>query len=160
MKNQNAFCQGRRLSFMVLLILFCGTMILLPGKIYAQENETVFDEIIVTIKGQSIGTAEIPALIIDKDVYLPLTDFFNFLTIKNSLSGTGDSMSGHIMNPKDAYSINRLSNQIHYRDTLTQLGKNDLIFSSNEFYLNTKYLGKIFGLQCAFNFRSLTIDFN
>ncbi|HSN61088.1 MAG TPA: hypothetical protein VLR49_09140, partial [Ferruginibacter sp.] len=140
--------------------LCVGTILLLPGKAFAQQSEVEFDEIIVTLRGQSIGTAEIPALIIGQDVYLPVTDLFNFLTIKNTLSASGYAISGHLMNPKDIYSINRIDNQIYYKDSLTKLNKNDLIFSSNEFYLNAKYFGQSFGLQCSFNFRSLTVEFN
>jgi len=136
-----------------------GTL-LLPGNVCAQQGEVEFDEIIVTLKGQSIGTAEIPALIIGQDVYLPVTDLFNFLTIKNNLSASGYAISGFLLNPKDGYSINRIDNQIYYKDSLTKLNKNDLIFSSNEFYLNAKYFGQSFGLQCVFHFRSLTVDFS
>ncbi len=132
---------------------------MLPARVAAQEKEIVFDEVIVTLQGESIGMAEIQALVIGQDVYLPVSDFFNFLTIKNSLSASGDSISGHILTPKDVYSINRTKNYIFYRDTITHLQNNDLIFSSNEFYLNSKYLSSIFGLKCSFNFRSLTVHF-
>lgn len=159
MKNQIAVCLSRKLCFTQLLILFLGTM-LLPGKTSAQQRELEFDEIIVTLRGQSIGTAEIPALIMGENVYLPVTDFFNFLTIKNSLSASGYAISGFLLNPNDTYSINRIDNQIYYKDSLTKLNKNDLIFSSNEFYLNAKYFGQSFGLECVFHFRSLTVDFS
>lgn len=162
MKNQQACCNQfcRKLSFKALLILLLGTSLLLPGKIFAQQDEPEFDEIIVTIKGPGIGTAEIQALVIGQDVYLPVSDLFNFLTIKNNLSAGGDSISGHLLNPKDVYSINRKVNTIYYKDNLTKLSKNDLVFSSSEFYLKAKYFGEIFSMPCVFNFRSLTVDFN
>ncbi|MBC7936969.1 MAG: hypothetical protein H7Y86_16600 [Rhizobacter sp.] len=160
MKNQPTFCPTRKLSLTVLLIFLLGAMLLLPGKTAAQQAGVEFDEIIVTLRGQSIGTAEIPALIIGQQIYLPVTDLFNFLTIKNSLSASAYSISGHLMNPQDIYSINRIDNQIYYKDTLIKLNPNDIIFSSNEFYLNASYLGSVFGLECKFNFRSLTVDFN
>lgn len=164
MKNQQAhcrqYCLNRKLNFRILLIFLLGTTLLLPGKIFAQQDEPEFDEVIVTIKGPGIGAAEIPALVIGNEVYLPVSDLFNFLTIKNSLSPAGDSISGHLLNPKDIYSINRISRTIRYQDKLIALPANDLIFSSNEFYLKAIYFGEVFSMPCAFNFRSLTIDFN
>lgn len=163
MKNQQVCCGqcslNSKLSSKALLILLLGTMFLLPGKLAAQDTEVVFDELIVTIKGESIGMAEIPALIIGNDVYLPVSDLFNFLTIKNSLSAKGDSISGHLLNPKDIYCINRKNNTIWYKEQITTLSKNDLIFSSNEFYLKARYFGEVFSMPCAFNFRSLTVSF-
>ena len=85
---------------------------MVPGSAVAQQDEPQFDEIIATIKGESIGTAEIPALVIGNKIYLPVTDLFNFLTIKNSLSASGYAISGHIMNPRDVYTINRIDRQI------------------------------------------------
>ncbi len=159
MKNQIAFCVFRKSSFKLLLIL-CLATVLLPGRAMAQQKAVEFDEIIVSLRGPAIGTAEIPALIVGETIYLPVTDLFNFLTIKNSLSASGYAISGFLLNPADAYSINRIDNQIYYKDSLTKLDKNDLIFSSNEFYLNAKYFGWAFGLECVFNFRSLTVDFS
>ncbi|RYY64103.1 MAG: hypothetical protein EOO13_18835, partial [Chitinophagaceae bacterium] len=162
MKNQHAsgrhYC--RKLTFKVLLILSLASSLLLPGFCVAQETDLNFDEIIVTLRGRDIGTAEIPALIIGEEVYLPVTDLFNFLTIKNTLSASAYSISGHLMNPDDIYTINRIDNHIYYKDSLVPLRKNDIIFSSNEFYLNAKYLGQVFGLECKFHFRSLTVDFS
>jgi len=159
LKNQNAFCLCKKFCFNVLLLL-CVSTILFPYKTFAQEGKVEFDEIVVTLKGPSIGTAEIPALIVGQDVYLPVTDLFNYLTIKNSLSASGDAISGFILNPKDVYIINRINYEIFYGDSLTKINKNDLIFSSNEFYLSAKYFGQSFGLQCIFQFRSLTVDFS
>jgi len=164
LKNQHAFCRRccriRKTYFTALLIIFCGTLFLFPGKAAAQQDEPEFDEIIAVIKGETIGSAEIPALVIGNKIYLPITDLFNFLTIKNSLSASGHAITGHVMNPKDIYTINRIDHHILYKDSLTKIAGNDLIFSSNEFYLNSDYLGSVFGLQCKFNFRSLTVDFN
>lgn len=164
MKNQQACCmqKGRnsKLSFKALLIFLLGACLLLPGKIAAQTDEPEFDEVIVTIKGSAIGAAEIPALVIGQDVYLPVTDLFNFLTIKNSLSPKGDSISGHLLHPKDIYSINRTNQTIFYKDEWTKLRNKDLIFSSNEFYLKANYFGEIFKMPCVFHFRCLTVDFN
>ncbi len=159
MENQIAFCISRKFYVTQLLILLLGTIVW-PGKALAQQTQVTFDEIIVTLSGQSIGTAEIPALIIGQDVYLPVTDLFNFLTIKNSLSASGYAITGFLANPTDGYSINRIDNQIYYKDSVTKLNANDLIFSSNEFYLNAKYFGQSFGLECVFNFRSLTVNFS
>ena len=160
MKNQPAFCPTRKLTLTVLLILILGTLVLMPGKSAAQQTDPEFDELIVTIRGVDIGAAEIPALIIGEQIYLPVTDLFNFLTIKNSLSASGYSITGHLMDPKDIYTINRIDNHIVYRDSITKLKPDDIIFSSNEFYLKASYLGSIFGLNCKFNFRSLSIDFS
>lgn len=146
-----------RTSFFISFLFICCGVFLLPGKVTAQQNENDFDEVIVTIQGQNIGTAEIQALVIAQDLYLPVSDLFNYLAIKNKLSG--DSIIGHILNPNDVFIIDKSNHTIYYNKISTSFQKNDLIFSSNEYYLKINYFGKVFGLQCNFNFRSLTVDF-
>lgn len=131
----------------------------MPGPGFAQENETEFDEVIVTIRGQNIGSAEIQALVVAKELYLPVSDLFNYLAIQNKLSVSGDSLSGHILNPGDIFVVDKTNYTIYYNKVSTPLQKNELIYSSNEYYLKANYFGMIFGLQCQFNFRSLTVDF-
>ncbi|RYY46093.1 MAG: hypothetical protein EOO06_15215, partial [Chitinophagaceae bacterium] len=125
-----------------MLLIFClAASFLLPGNCFAQESAVEFDELVVTLRGRDIGTTEIPALVIGANVYLPVTDLFNFLTIRNSLAASAYSITGHIQNPADIFTINRIDKQIYYRDSLYPLQKQDIIFNESEFYLDARYFG-------------------
>ncbi|MEP6713763.1 MAG: carboxypeptidase-like regulatory domain-containing protein, partial [Ferruginibacter sp.] len=160
MINRHAFFNlkflKRRLYIICSFAILFAAGILMPKHAYAQED-TTYDEIIATLSIQNIGSAEIPAIILKEKAYLPIRDLFDFLKIKSTISPGTDIISGFFINPAAPYVINRMKNTILYNNILLLLNKNDIIFAENDFYLNTDYFGKIFGIPCEFNFRSLTI---
>jgi len=160
-KNQNTFLSSaiRRVNFKncVWVLIFLSTFFW--EKAYAQED-TEYEEIIITMTSRIAGNAEIPAVIYNNKAYLPVNDFFDFLKIKNEFSANSDSLSGFLLNPSDVFSINRIANTIFYKDSLVHLKSKDLFFIDNEYYLDAYYYGSIFGLECDFNFRSLSIKFD
>lgn len=165
MKNLYASCKSNckyGKFFISVLLLLSFLAILLPSvNLYAQRQELPdFDEITVTLTAKDIGRKEINILVIEQDAYLPVSDLFNFLAIKNSLSASGDSISGHILNPKDLFSIRKKPGNIIYAGKKIQVPGNDLIFTANEYFLKANYYGEAFGIYCKFNFRSLSISLN
>lgn len=118
-----------------------------------------YDEISVTLNVPRIGSWEMPALIKGQSAYLPVKELLDVLQIKNSASNA-DSITGFFINPKAAYLIDKAHNKIIYQDTIFSIDPNDFIRSENILYLKTDYFGKIFGLDCSFNFRNLSITLN
>ncbi|MET4141739.1 hypothetical protein [Pedobacter sp. UYP1] len=119
------------------------------------QSTTKYDEVSVFLNVQRIGGTEIPALISDQTIYLPVADIFDFLHVKNTLSAKMDSISGSMINPQAKFIIDKT--RILYLDKVYQLQPGDLVRTTTNLYLRSDYFGKVFGLECSFNFRSLSV---
>ena len=104
-----------------------------------------------------MGGTEIEALIKSEELYLPVTDLFDFLKIRNVPSPGLEDISGFFVNPAATYLINRIKNQIIYQDKTFDLQSGDLIRTESNLYLRSLYYGKVFGLECKFSFRTLSV---
>ncbi len=122
--------------------------------------EDIYEEISITLNVQRVGSIEIPAIIYGQKVYLSVRDLFEFLKLKSIPSADCDSITGFIVNPKEGYLIDKTNNKIIYRDKVFRLKQTDLIHKAAALYLNSDCFGQIFGLECAFNFRSLSVTLN
>ena len=71
-----------------------------------------------------------------------------------------ESVSGFFINPEAKYIISRSENMITYQDKIFKLNRGDIIRTESNLYLNSVYFGKVFGLECNFNFRSLSVKVN
>lgn len=138
---------------MAYLLLFM-TVLSLKGM---AQNDAAYDEITVFLNVQKVGGADIPALIRDETVYLPVADIFSFLKIKNGSSAQMDSISGFFINQQATYLIDKPNNRITYRGKVIDLKSNELVKTETNLYLKSTYFGQIFGLDCSFNFRSLSV---
>jgi hypothetical protein len=127
-----------------------------PEPVYAA-NESPIDEISVTITIQQIGNQEITALIKNEEIYLPVKELFDLLKIKNTPSSDFNAISGSIIDPKILYTIDKLNNRIVYQGKQYALEPGDLIGSGADLYLKAGYFGTIFGLNCQFKFRTLSV---
>ncbi len=141
-------------GFVIALILM-----FIPGRICAQEQQDYY-EISIFVNIPLIGGTEMPAVIKGQELYLPVTDLFDFLKIKNTPTPGLTSVSGFFISKEATYTISRSDNRITYQDKTYDLKPGDLIRTESNLYLNTYYFGKIFGLDCAFNFRSLSATIN
>lgn len=123
-------------------------------------EEPVYDEITIYLYVNKVGGLEIPAVIQNEELYLSITDVFNFLKIRNRVSTGMDSVTGFFINPEATFVIDRLQHRINYKQQVIDLEPNDLIRTETSLYLKSEYFGKVFELECKFNFRSLsaTID--
>ncbi|MHA4810544.1 MSCRAMM family protein [Flavitalea flava] len=119
-----------------------------------------FDEILILLNVQGIGGVQIPAAIRNDIVYLSVTDIFDFLKIRNIPSARMDSISGFFINPQAPYLIDKKNNRILYQGKIVGLHTDDLILSNASLYMRSDYFGKVFGLECKFNFRSLSVILN
>ena len=123
----------------------------------AEEEESSYDEIIITLNVQRIGNAEVSAVIQGDKALLSIRNVFDFLKIKNSPSHELDSIAGFIVNPQASFLIDFIGNKIIYRGKEIQLKKGDLLKTDGDLFLRTEVFGEVFGLDCRFEFRSLTV---
>jgi len=119
-----------------------------------------YDEILISLEIPRVGATEIEAAIRGEEIYLPITNLFDFLKIRNVPSPGMESISGFFLNPEATYEINRTDNNIIYQGKTYDLGPGDLIRTESNLYLKSSYFGKVFGLECTFNFRSLSVVLN
>jgi cell division protein FtsN len=153
----------RRYSCLSGFLMICACLfvwgILFPLTAQAQE-EPEYDEISVFLNIQRIGGIDIPAVIRDETVYLPVVDIFSFLKIRNIPSAQLDSVTGFFINPQVMYSINHQKNRIVFQGKGYELKSTDMIKTETNLYLRSNWFGEIFGLDCSFNFRSLSVSLN
>lgn len=149
--------QGFAIRYIAAILLLLS--ILIPERSSAQ-NEQGYDEISVFLNVPRIGGADLPAVIRDEVVYLPVTDLFDFLKIKNTFSPGFDSITGFFINQQAKYLIDRLHNRIDYQQKVFDLKPGDMIRTETNLYLKINYFGEVFGLQCTFSFRSLSVTLN
>ena len=142
-----------RYSALLLILLFLYGM----ERLYSQDLPE-YDEISVFLEIPGIGGGEINALIKGEELYLPVTDLFDFLKIRNLPSTGLETISGFFVNPEAKYIIDRTKNQIIYQDNTFSLEPGDLIRTETSLYLKSSYYGKVFGLECKFSFRALSVN--
>lgn len=138
-------------------MMFCAIMLMMSSKVHAIEPEPVFYETSVFVVVQGIGGAEIPAVINNDSAYLSVTDIFDFLKIKNTASPHMDSVYGFFITENAPFLVDRKNNVIHYQDKIISLKKDDLVATETALYLRTGCFAAVFGLECRFSFRSLSV---
>jgi hypothetical protein len=122
------------------------------------ESDGNYDEVLITLNVQRIGSLEIPAIIHNEALYLPVKDIFDYLKIKNQSSADADSITGVFIDPKAFYTISK--KQILFQAKVYDLKATDVMNTSSELYLKSDIFGDVFGLECVFNFRSLSVTLN
>jgi hypothetical protein len=130
-------------------------LLLFPSvQIFSQDE---YNEISVFVEVPQVGGSEISAAINGNELLLSVTELFDFLKILNSPDERMETVSGFFINPEAKYIINRSENIVTYQDKIYKLGSGDIIRTESNLYLNSAYFGSIFGLECNFNFRSLSV---
>ena len=137
----------------VLLSLF-----FIPTNAFADDINPDYDEVLVFLNVNQMGNYEIPSVIRDQEIYLPIIDIFRILKIKCIPTDGLNSISGFFIHQKNSYLIDRINNRIIYQDEIYDLNAGDLIRTETNLYLKSNYFGQIFGLECSFNFRSLSVS--
>ncbi len=123
-----------------------------------EEGDNNAEELLITLNVQRIGSLEIPGIILGQKVYLSVKDLFDFLKIRNVRSTGLDSITGFFIRPDAPYLFDQQHNKIIYQDKEYTLSPADLLLTSTALYLRSDYFGKIFGLECLFDFRSLSVN--
>ena len=143
----------------VRLRCFLFLLLLIPNNISAQED-LGYDEILIDIEVPRLGRTELVSVIREETLYLPVSDLFDFLKLRNITDPNLESVSGFFIDPESTFLISRAENNITYMGKITPLEPGDLIRTETNLYLKSTYFGKVFGLECVFNFRSLSVKVN
>ena len=124
------------------------------------KNEDDFDreELPIMLNVQRIGSLEIPAIIVGHKAYLSVKDIFDFLKIRNTPSNNFDSISGFFIEADASYLIEKTNNRIVYQGKEFKLDAEDLLQTPTALFLRSDKFGQIFGLECNFDFRSLSVN--
>ncbi|MGF6844991.1 hypothetical protein QFZ51_000226 [Chitinophaga sp. W3I9] len=125
---------------------------------FARQEVSPYYETSIFFMVQGIGGIELPALIVDDIAYLSVSDVFSFLQIRNTLSGSADTVSGTFITEQAIYLIDKTHNCIQYEGKTFVLQENELISTPVGLYLSTELFGRVFGLNCKFNFRNLSVS--
>ena len=148
---------GRKPAVLLRLMGCCMILLFLFPKTASANNETEYDTIPVFVNVQNVGGEEIPAIIKDQVVYLSVTDVFDFLKIKNEHNAGIDSVYGFFIEQQRTFSIDRYHHRITYQGKVYKVNPDDILFAESNLYLRLDYYGQIFGLECTFSFRNLSI---
>ncbi|MEA4866966.1 hypothetical protein SDC9_69691 [bioreactor metagenome] len=135
-------------------------VVLIPVLSIGQEKDyedPEYFEFTVFLNVPKIGGTDLPALIHENYVLLSVTDLFSFLKIKAESTPGFNSVKGFFIEEVNNYHIDRQNNTIEYKGVLHQLKPGDMVRSETNLYLKADVFGSIFGLECSYNFRSLTV---
>jgi hypothetical protein len=133
------------------------TLFFIPSDLVFAQEEPEYEEISVFLYIPQIGMVESPAFIKGEVLYMSVPDLFTFLKIQNTPSPTYDTVTGYFINTQDVFVINRTVNRIEYQNRVFELQPGDLIRTENNLFLRSDYFGNVFGLECHFDFRSLSV---
>jgi hypothetical protein len=121
------------------------------------EPVPVYEEILVLMNVQGVGGIQIPAAIRNDVAYLAVSNVLDYLKIKNTVSPGMDSITGFFVLQQATFLIDPAHNQIIYQGRKFELAPNAIIRTTTDMYLRADYFGLVFGLNCKFNFRTLSI---
>ena len=143
-------------SFLKAICFLISVILFLPLENHAQP-EIPYDEITVSLTLQGVGMIELPVVIQNEDVFLPITDIFNFLKIKNTPSSGLDSIKGYFLSQKAEFLIDGATYKIVLEDKKYNLSRGDFIRTETNLYLKSIFFSQVFGLDCKFSMRRLTV---
>jgi hypothetical protein len=123
----------------------------------AQQDGYV-EEIIVSVSVQGMGVTDMPAIIDGDSTLLPVSELFDYLRIKNESTPGFDTISGFFITEDARYIFDNKNSLVVFSGKTYQLTPRQLVNTETGIYINTKYLGEIFGLDTRFNFRALLIS--
>src|SRR5215210_1082438 len=101
----------------------------------SDDPEDEYEETLITINVQRIGSLEIPAIIYGQKIYLSVNQLFDFLKIRNTVSPDLDLMQGFFVYPKDNYVIDKTNNRIVYGNKAFELDPTDMIRTETNLFL-------------------------
>ncbi len=139
-----------------LIILYILAFFISRTHVYAQ-NTDQYDQISVFLNVKTLPSVEIPSLIKDDSVFLSISDVFEFLKFQYTILPSNQIIKGTLFSINDNFQINKLSNEIDYKNQKTILEEESLVFVDDKLFLKSEYFGKIFKFFCDFNIRELNV---
>lgn len=135
-------------GFAIILVLY---ICLLNNNVYSQVQTRTTDTLIVDFFETRIGRIEINILKRDKDVYLPITDIFNFLRLKYELNLEKNYIKGFIVSPDSSYEINFETNQGRYKNNFIDLRSIDFLRIKEKVFIHENVFRNLFKWNIKFD---------
>jgi len=143
----------------VVAILLLFQLFFFNSKILLAQSADDYEEISVFLNVQGIGGYEITAIYKDDQIYLPVPELFRCLKINQKISEENDTISGFFLVENNKYLISFPSQTVFINGKLLQLNKDEIFNTEGTgIVLKIDQFGKIFGLDCKFNFSSLSVE--
>ena len=116
------------------------------------------EEIAVGLSLPGVGSWVIPVLIDEEEnIFLPVVEVFSLLRIRTDASAAGAILDGRLPGVERTYHLDAIAMEAEIEGEEKKIGRDELIFVEGRLFLRSDLFGKLFGLHCPFNFRSLDI---
>ena len=123
----------------------------------AQENSV--EPFNLSVKFENIGWQDFFVLYNEpNDLYLPVSQLFDFVKINSKLSNNGKLLEGYFIDPNNPYKIDFDARSVSYKFITTSLTDNDVIYDLGTMYLSPRVLESVFGFKTKFDFRTLSAN--
>ncbi len=150
----NARCMRNFCTILFLLLIF-----ILPSTSVAQDTDQDYEEISVFLAVQGVGGYEITAIYKNDQIYLPVSEMFQVLKINQKTSDYNDTISGFFLDENNKYIISQPSRTVFINGKLIKLSDDEFMYTeTTSLALRIDQYGKLFGLDCKFDFSSLSVE--
>jgi hypothetical protein len=123
----------------------------------AQENSV--EPFNLSVKFENIGWQDFFVLYNEpNDLYLPVSQLFDFVKINSKLSNNGKLLEGYFIDPNNPYKIDFDARSVSYKFITTSLADDDVIYDLGTMYLSPRVLESVFGFNTKFDFRTLSAN--
>jgi hypothetical protein len=154
---QRLVWNGHTRSF--LFSCLAALLFLITNQAKAQVSADDYEEISVYLAVQGIGGYDVTAVYRNDQVYLPVAQVFQCLKINQKTSEFNDTISGFFLDENNKYVISMPGQSVFVDGKLVKLTAEELAnFETTGPALRVDQYGRLFGLDCKFNFSSLTVE--
>jgi hypothetical protein len=123
---------------------------------YAQREPD--GEALVLFAYPSLGQEYVNVVFFEEVPYLPLGEILSLLYIHNEKTESGKGLSGAYPTKNDAWRVDPVQGMITIRGNTEVLPADKFYLGEMDLYLHPEYFSRMFGLNFAVNFHSLTLS--
>lgn len=136
-----------------LAVFFCLTKDIAHSQISTKSTDTLIVDFFET----RIGRIEITILKRDKDVYLPITDIFDFLRLKYELNFDRNYLKGFIVSKDSTFEINFETNQARYKNNIIDFRSVDYFRIKEKVFIHERIFKELFKWNIKFDENRLEV---
>lgn len=145
-----------RLPFRQLLPVFVLSIFLFASPALSQNSHC--EEVPLTLRLEGIGSIELFSLLCEEEVYISVSNLFDFLKIKNIPSDDFSTIEGYLLNQNDIFSIDVNQMELVYQGETIELQEEDLKRTPTNLYLKSNYFGEVFQLEISSSIRKMSLE--
>jgi outer membrane protein OmpA-like peptidoglycan-associated protein len=142
--------------------LLLAASLLIGTAVYGQQSdaEVSYESLEVAINFEKYTQVTLPSLYIEPgQVFLPVSEFFDFLKVPNTTSSDGTLVKGFFENEANKFVIDYNKRAIIFNNQSFTLLPEDFIMDLGLLFVRTSALDRAFGFHMKFDFRGLSIMF-